>query len=392
MTGQVPNGFGILDLLAHAKRAHRRPQWRIEPPLVQGRPVDVQAVAVADRPFCTLLRFARAGLARDPLVLIVAPWSGHFCVLLQDMVNALLPDHDVYITDWKDAAMVPRDQGGFGFDDLIAYLIDFVRLLGPDTHVVGVSQSGVPIVAAASLMASAGGPVRPRSMTLMGGLIDTRINPTGMNRMARALFANPYRAAWSERALIRRAAAGWPGAGRLVHPASLQFAGLALYLLRRLRPDAPTPLQAFQKALVADGADASDRRSIYDIFLTLMDVPAELYLQTIETLFRDNALAGGAMMWRGLRVDPAAIAETALMTVEAERDDISGNGQTHAAHRLCPNIPADLREHHFEPRIGHLGMFHGRCWRNNILPRFRRFVRRRRDSPAGTHWCRNKCC
>jgi poly(3-hydroxybutyrate) depolymerase len=374
----IPDGLGsgVLDLLAHANRLHRKPEWRIEPPLVRGRAVEVTPVAAVERPFGTMLRFRRDGMSGDPPVLAVAPWSGHFSPLLQDLVNALLPDHDVYITDWKDAATVPADQGAFGLDRLIEDLLAFLRHLGPGTHVIGVSQSAVPVLAAAALLAAAGDAARPASLTLMGGFVDTRINPTGMNRMARRLFANPLVAAWSERALIRRVAPGWPGAGRRVYPAALQFAGLALYLLRRLRPRTPTPLHVFQDSLVGDGADASAQRPFYDTFLSAMDVPAELYLETMRTLFCENAAARGTMTWRGLPIDLAAITGTALMTVEAGRDDISGNGQTEAAHRLCPNIPPDSRAHHFEPGIGHLGMFHGRAWREHILPSFRRFIRR----------------
>ncbi|MGB8275278.1 MAG: polyhydroxyalkanoate depolymerase [Alphaproteobacteria bacterium] len=377
MTKERTRGFGaeVRDLLAHANRSHHKPPWRIEPPLVRGEPVEVTPVAIAERPFCTLLRFVRAGAGGDPAVLVVAPWSGHFAVLLQDLVNALLPDHDVFLTDWKDAAAVPLDRGRFGLDELIAYVIEFLRTVGPETHVIAMSQSGVPVVAAASLMAAAGEGACPRSMTLMGGFIDTRIHPTGMNRMAKSLFANPWVAGWSERALIRPVGADFPGAGRRVHPASLQFAGLALYLTRRLRPRTPTPLDVFQQSLIGDGAKASTRRAFFDTFLTLMDLPAELYLETIRALFCDHLLARGEMTWRGVAVDPAAITRTALMTVEAERDDISGNGQTEAAHGLCPNIPDGLRERHFEPRIGHLGMFHGRCWRSHVLPRFHRFIR-----------------
>jgi poly(3-hydroxybutyrate) depolymerase len=264
-------------------------------------------------------------------------------------------------------------QGGFDLDDMIGYILDFVGLLGSGVHLVGMSQSGVPLLAATALMAAGDNPAPPRSVTIMGGLINTRINPTPMNRMARSLLANPGLACRLQRRVIRPVPAGMPGAGRLVYPGALQRTALKIYLLRRITARSPAPLQVFQDVLIGDGAPP--RARLYRNFLTPMNLPAELYLQTVRTLFQDDALAAGRMRWRGVPVDPGAIRDTGLMTVEAERDDISGRGQTRVAHDLCPQISPGRRLHHEEPDVGHLGMFCGRRWRASILPRLRRFIR-----------------
>lgn len=360
----------VWDLFAHVQRAHRKPAFALEPPVIDGKPVEVSEVAIEHKPFCTLVHMAREVERRDPRILLVAPLSGHFGTLLRDTVQALLPDHDVYLTDWVDGAFVPLDQGGFGLDDMIAYVIAFLRRLGPEVHVVGLCQSGVPVLAAVSLMAAEEDPARPLSMTLMGGLIDTRINPSRMNAMARE---RPI--GWFERTLVTAVPPPYPGAGRRVYSAYFQLGGLVAYLARRVGPGAETYLAAFQRALVGDGAAPEAHRSLYDEFLTLMDLPAELYLETVRSVLHTNALARGIMTWRGRMVDPAAIRDTALMTVEGERDDISPLGQTRAAQELCVNVPARRRLHHEEPRVGHLGLFHGRRWRANVLPRLRGFVR-----------------
>jgi poly(3-hydroxybutyrate) depolymerase len=358
------------DLIAHLRRAHRRPAFGLGAVPIDGREIAVREDAVLRKPFCTLLNFAREARRDDPRVLLVTPLSGQYATLLRDTVDALVPDHDVYVTDWIDAAAVPLAEGRFGLDEMIAYLIAFLRRLGPDVHVLGVCQSGVPVLAAVSAMAAADDPARPRSTTLMGGLIDTRVSPTRMNVMARS--RPPF---WFERTLITRVPPGYAGMGRRVYSAYFQLGGLITYLARRRGRDAETFLAAFQNALVGDGAPPEQQRRLYDEFLTLMDLPAELYLQTIRTVLQTHALARGCMIWRGRRVDPAAVRDGALMTVEGARDDISAPGQTRAAHDLCANVPARRRLHHEEPEVGHLGLFHGRRWRANILPLFRDFIR-----------------
>jgi poly(3-hydroxybutyrate) depolymerase len=329
---------------------------------------------VIARPFCTLRAIARKH-SRRPAVLIVTPFSGQRVAIFSDLIEALAPDHEVYVTDWVDAALVSRMQGGFDLDDMIGYILDFVRLLGSGVHLIGMSQSGVPLLAATALMAATHDPAPPRSVTLMGGLIDTRINPTPVNRMARSLLANPLLASRIQQRLIRPVPVGKPGAGRLAYPGAVQRTALMTYLVRRISPRSPTALHVFQDGLVGDGEPPIARGQLYRDFLSPMSLPAELYLQTIHALFRDDPLPRGCMRWRGLPVDLLAIRDTALMTVEAGRDDVSGPCQTRVAHDLCPRIPHGRRLHHDEPDVGHLGMFYGRRWRGSVLPRLRRFIR-----------------
>lgn len=336
--------------------------------------MSVSETAVVARPFCTLRAIAR-GRPGGPAVLIVTPFSGQRTAIFGDLIDALTADHELYVTDWTDAASVSLTQGGFDLDDMVDYILDFARLLGSGVHLIGMSQSGVPLLAATALMAAARDPAPPRSLTLMGALIDTRINPTLMNRMARSLLANPRLASRIQRRLIQSVPAGMPGVGRLVYPGAVQRSALMTYLVRRIGPHSPSALHVFQEVLIGDGEPPTTRRQLYRDFLSPMSLPAELYLQTVRLLFRDDALANRRMRWRGVLVDPAAIRDTALMTVEAERDDISGHGQTRVAHELCSRIPYGRRLHHEEPDVGHLGMFYGRRWRASVLPRLRRFIR-----------------
>lgn len=334
-------------------------------------------------PFCTLRGLAADDAQGAPRVLVVAPFSGPPPAIFSDMVRGLLPEHAVHLTDWHDPADVPVTAGRFGLEEMIGYVVELARLLGPGCHLLGVSQSGPVVLAAAALMAAAGEPARPASMTIMGGLLDTRLAPTRMNRMAQALFSAPWLARPAARALIRQVPPGRPGAGRLVYPGSLQRAGLLSYLLRRVTPQAPSIRHAFQKALLGEGGDPQERQRLLTTFLATMNVPAELYLDTMRALFRDHLLATGRMTWRGRRVDPAAIRDIALMTVEAGRDDISGRGQTHVAHALCPRLPDALRSRLDVPEIGHLGLFHGEAWRRVVLPRLRDFIRRAESARHG---------
>jgi poly(3-hydroxybutyrate) depolymerase len=369
--GPIPGGFAWENayLAAHAALAHVKPAFGIVEAVCDGGAVPVREAAVARKPYCRLVRFAREGAGADPKVLLVAPMSGHHASLLRDTIAALVSDHDVFVTDWIDAAAVPRRYGELDLAGMIGYVIAFLRRLGP-AHAVGVCQSGSPALAAASLMAAMEDPARPRSLTLMGGLIDTRVNPTPMNLMA---LETPLRV--FERLLISTVPVWAPGAGRRVHGAYMQLAGLATYLAKRISRGGGSYLATFEAALVNDGAAPGSHLALYDEFLTLMDLPASLYLETIDAVLKTHALPRGLMSWRGKAVEPASIRDIALMTVEGGGDDISGRGQTRAAHELCPALPDRLRQHHDEPEIGHLGLFHGRRWRENILPRLRAFIR-----------------
>jgi poly(3-hydroxybutyrate) depolymerase len=369
--GAIPGALALESayLAAHAALAHVKPAFGIVETARDGGTVPVREAVVAKQPFCRLLRFAREGADDDPKVVLVAPMSGHHASLLRDTIAALVPDHDVFVTDWIDAAAVPRRHGEFDLADMIGYVVGFLRRLGP-SHLVGVCQSGTPALAAVALMAAMEDPARPRSLTLMGGLIDTRIDPTPMNLMAREAPLAVF-----ERALVSTVPPWAPGAGRRVHGAYAQLAGLAAYLTKRISRGDGSYLATFEATLVNDGAAPGTHLALYDEFLTLMDLPANLYLETIAAVLQTHALPRGLMIWRGRRVDPALIRDVALMTVEGGGDDISGAGQTRVAHDLCPGIPGEMRRHHDEPEIGHLGLFHGRRWRENILPRLRGFIR-----------------
>jgi poly(3-hydroxybutyrate) depolymerase len=342
-----------------------------------GRPGQpVHALAPIDRPFCALRAFhADATPPGAPRVLIVAPFSGPPPAIFLELIRALLAEHMVHLTDWRDPAEVPLAAGRFGLEEMIGEVMELARLLGPRAHLLGISQSGPVVLAAAALMAADADPARPASITLLGGLLDTRLNPTPMNRMAQALFGDRWLSRRAERTLIRRVAAGRPGAGRLVYPAAVQHAGLLVYLLRRISPEAPTVGASFAQALLGHAADRSDRR-LLKAFLATMDVPAELYLDTMRALFGDHLLATGRLTWRGRKVEPAAIRDIALLTVEAGRDDISGRGQTHVAHALCPHLPEALRSRCDVPGAGHLGMIHGPLFRRVVLPRLREHIAR----------------
>ena len=343
----------------------RKPVFGFSATTVRDPPVAVREVAVLRRPFCTLLHFERDTPREDPQILLVAPLSGHSPVLLRDMVAALLPEHDVYITDWADAREVPVADGAFGLEDNIGYVLEFVRRLGPDVHLVGLCQSSVPALAATSLLAAAAETTQPRSLTLIAGSIDPRICPT---RCERVLAETPL--AWFERTAIVPVPAGYPGARRPVHPRGLRLASLMNYLARHMRARD----ELFRKLVSDDGEDVA-RYPFAMLYLAVMDLPAEFFLETVKTVFQDRSLPEGRMMWHGRRIEPAAIARTALMTVEGEDDDVSAPGQTKAAHALCRNIPCGRRRHHVQLGAGHFGTFHGQPWRSRVFPLVRDFVR-----------------
>lgn len=366
---------GLLDLFNHLRRSHSKPAFDIARTAIAKRAVEVRERTVFETPFCRLVRFARDMRRNDPAILLVAPLSGQFASLLRDTVEALLPDHEVFISDWWDARFVPASAGEFRLDDMVETIMAMIRAVDRDVHVVGLSQSAVPVLMAAALMAQAGDPVRPRTIILMGGLINTGIGETPMNRMA-SMFQRDGMSPWFETSLVSPVPPGFPGTGRLVHPAALQFAGLAGFLIRRLERRMPTPLDVFCHHLVGGTLPPMALRPFYDEFLTLMDVPAEVFLDTMRVLFRERASATGALRWRGQPVAPESMRDIGLMTIEAAGDQISGPGQTFAAQGLCRNIPPAHRLHHVEPGIGHLGLFHGHQWRTGIRRRIARFVRR----------------
>jgi poly(3-hydroxybutyrate) depolymerase len=356
------------DLMQRLTRRYEKPAFGLHRTVVRGGEVAVSEHAVLCKPFCKLLHFERAVRRNDPKVLVVAPLSGHFATLLRDTVRTLLPDHEVYLTDWADAKMVPLADGHFHLDDYVDYIREFIRFLGPDVHVMSVCQPTVPVLAAVSLMAAADDPVRPRTMVMMGGPIDARRSPTAVNSLA---TSKPL--VWFERALIQRVPAKYPGFMRRVYPGFLQWLGFVAMNPSR---HADAHWDYFHHLIEGDGESAEAHRRFYDEYNAILDLPAEFYLDTIRVVFKDFDLPRGRWQVHGEPVEPSAISRTALLTIEGELDDISGNGQTEAAHALCTGIPARRREHYLVPNVGHYGIFSGRKWRESIAPRVAAFIRR----------------
>ncbi|AWK87749.1 polyhydroxyalkanoate depolymerase [Azospirillum thermophilum] len=357
------------ELVERTTRRFAKPDFGLKETTVQGQTVAITERIVAETPFCHLLHFAKPeGTPAQPRVLLVAPMSGHHATLLRGTVEALLADHDVFITDWIDARLVPLAKGPFDLDDYIDTVADLIRFLGPQTHVIAVCQPAVPVLAAVSLMAAADDPVQPRSMTLMGGPIDPMANPTVPVKLA---AERPLK--WFERSVITTVPVYYPGAFRRVYPGFIQLSGfMSMHLDRHIGEH----LGLFRHLVRGDGDSAEQHRRFYDEYLSVMDLSAEFYLQTIETVFQKHALANGTMQSRGRRIEPSAIRRTALMTVEGELDDISAPGQTIAAHRLCSSLPEEMRGRHFQKGVGHYGIFNGRKWREAIMPQLREFIRK----------------
>lgn len=355
------------ELLERTTRRYDKPAFGLATTTVNGETVPVTERIPYAKPFANLLHFDKPGAADQPTVLVVAPMSGHHATLLRGTVQALLPDHNVHITDWIDARRVATSAGTFGLDDYIDYVIDFIHHLGPNTHVIAVCQPAVPVLAAVSLMAAAGDPVQPRSMTLMGGPIDPMANPTVPVKLA---TSRPL--SWFERTVITTVPAWYPGAFRRVYPGFVQLSG---FMSMNLDRHIGEHVGLFRHLVRGDGESAESHRRFYDEYLSVMDLPADFYLETISTVFQRHALANGTMTSRGKPVEPAAITRTALMTVEGQLDDISAPGQTLAAHRLCSNLPEPMHTRHFQEGVGHYGIFNGKRWREHILPKVRAFIR-----------------
>ncbi|KRA21287.1 MULTISPECIES: polyhydroxyalkanoate depolymerase [unclassified Lysobacter] len=362
------------ELLYRIGKDYEKPEFGIHSLQIDGDTYPVIEREMKRKPFCRLLRFKRyaddadniAELKDDPPVLVVAPLSGHHSTLLRDTVKTLLRDHKVYITDWIDARMVPASEGAFTLDDYVAYIQEFIRLIGAEKlHVISVCQPTVPVLAAVSLMA-ARGETTPRSLVMMGGPIDTRESPTQVNDLAvhKPLW-------WFEGNLIHHVPANYPGSGRRVYPGFLQHSGfVAMNPERHFQ----SHWDFYQDLLKGDLEDAASHRRFYDEYNAVLDMPAEYYLDTIRVVFQEHLLPRGLWDVAGERVNPAAIGKTALLTIEGELDDISGQGQTRAAHRLCTGI-AEADHQHIEVKgAGHYGIFSGRRWREQVYPQVRDFI------------------
>ena len=368
------------ELFERSTRRYGKPEWRIASTLVGGERVPINITTVWERPFCRLLHFERVFThppkRPQPKLLIVAPMSGHYATLLRGTVEAFLPNHDVYITDWTDGRMVPMSEGRFDLDDYIDYVISILHLLGGDTHVVAVCQPSVPVLAAVAVMEADDDPYAPTSMILMGGPIDTRINPTAVNDLAERRGID-----WFATHVITKVPFPNPGFMRDVYPGFLQLNGFVSMNLDR---HIEAHKQLFLNLVKGDGDSAHKHKEFYDEYLAVMDLSAEFYLQTVDTVFVQHALPEGKMTHRGRPVDPSCIRRTALLTIEGEFDDISGVGQTEAAHRLCVNIPAERHAHWLQHGVGHYGVFNGSRFRAEIAPRISDFILSMRDSHSAS--------
>ena len=354
------------ELIKHTAITHRRLPFRIDTSRYGNQTVAVQEEVITATPFATLLRFAKEGARGQPKVLVAAPMSGHFATLLRGTVRVLLPDNDVYITDWHNGRDVPVAAGPFDFDDYIAHLMQFMELLGPGTHVVAVCQPTVPVLAAVALMAESGSKAQPRTMTLMAGPIDTRISPTKVNELA-----NTKPISWFEKQLIAAVPAGLPGARRKVYPGFVQLmAFVSMNIDRHAKAHAE-----YQTNIVEGNHEkVAAHRAFYDEYMAVMDLPAEFYLQTVQRVFQEHHMPLGRMQWRGRRVNPALIRRTALFAVEGELDDICAIGQTMAALDLCVGLRPSMKRYHLQTGVGHYGVFNGRRWAEEIYPRIRTMI------------------
>jgi len=361
------------ELFERATRKFGRPEFNLPFTTIDGKEVEVIEQDVIEKPFCRLLHFKRGTKRTDPKVLVVAPISGHYATLLRGTVEALLPHHDVYITDWEDARQVPLSAGRFNLDDYVAYLLEFIRYLGPDVHLIAVCQPAVPVFVATCLMNAWKDPKTPASITLMGGPIDPRISKTAVTELAEN---RPI--TWFEQNVCADVPFYYPGAHRKVYPGFVQLSG---FMSMNLDRHVGSHLKFYQHLIQSDGDGADSHRKFYNEYLAVMDLPAEFYLQTVEIVFQKHLLPKRQMKWKdpatGILhdVDPHDITKTAVLTIEGELDDISADGQTLAAHALTPNLPDHKHAHHLQMNVGHYGIFNGRKWREQIMPRVRNFIR-----------------
>lgn len=361
------------ELLGRVGLTHERPAFGIDAIKVGRRTVAIHEEATDVTPFGTLLHFVKEADAKEagakdtdsseialPKVLVVAPLSGHFATLLRGTVRTLLPEQDVWITDWHNARDVNMEHGDFDFDGYIEHLIRWIEILGPDTHVIAVCQPCVAALVATAVMAEAGNPAQPRTLTLMAGPIDTRVNPTAVNELAES---KPI--SWFERNVISTVPLRYTGARRRVYPGFLQ---LTSFVSMNLDRHLSAHRELYRDLVDGDEASAEATKTFYDEYFAVLDLTAEFYLETVEYVFQEHRLARGVLEFQGRHVDPSAIRRTALLTVEGERDDICSPGQTFPAHDLCRNIKPMRKRHHLQPGVGHYGVFNGRRWDMQIYP------------------------
>ncbi|MEZ8082122.1 polyhydroxyalkanoate depolymerase [Enterovibrio norvegicus] len=358
-----------MELIERLTDCYDEPAWELDFTEIDGDNVAIQYNVIANKPFCNLLHFRRSkAQPNQPRVLFVAPLSGHFATLLRGTIREFLPDHDVYVTDWRNARDVPVSEGEFHFDDYVDYLIEFLEMLGPDTHTVAVCQPCIPLMVATSLMSAKNNPATPATMTLMGGPIDTRINPTEVND-----YASGKDADWFESNVICTVPDNFEGAGQLVYPGFVQLSG---FMSMNLDSHVQKHFKFFDDLIKGDGDNAEAHRKFYNEYLAVMDLPAHYYLDTIRKVFLEQDLANNTMTYRGTAVDMADITRTAIFTVEGEVDDITGRGQTAAALDLCHKLPTSKKAHLEQEGVGHYGIFNGRRYREFIAPAIKAFVKK----------------
>ena len=369
------NSAASFDLVESLTRRYHKPKWDLDHIIINDVNVPVSIERVVEKDFGALLKFVRdpkqlkkAGKTKpEPRVLIVAPMSGHFATLLRGTVLAMLPDHDVYITDWADARTVPLSAGRFDLNDFVDYLIAFMRHVGPGAHTMAVCQPGPALLAAVAVMSANNDPALPATMTFMGSPIDARQSPTETNKLAEKRDFN-----WFRKNMIMTVPAPYAGVMRQVYPGFVQ---LYSFMSMNQERHVAAHQDYFGHLVEGDGDSAAKHRKFYDEYLAVCDMTSEFYLQTIQDVFQDYKLATGKMMHHEQLVDPGLIKKTALMTVEGELDDISGIGQTQAAHDLCSGLPAKMKIDHVQPKVGHYGVFNGGRWRNEIQPKVAKFIR-----------------
>jgi polyhydroxyalkanoate depolymerase len=370
MLGQGPmarRGFALAEILLSARFTHDRPSYDITQVQSGNAIASVREEVITDLPFGNLLHFAKDDVgAPQPKMLVIAPLSGHFATLLRDTVHTLLRDHDVYITDWKNARDVPLSVGRFGFEDYVDYVIHFIQDLGPRTNILAVCQPCVPALAAVALMAEDNDPSQPRTMTLMGGPVDTRVSPTVVNGLATSKSLD-----WFEKNLISHVPLRHMGGGRRVYPGFLQ---LIAFMSMNMERHGAQYRKLYQHLADGEPVEAAKIKDFYDEYFAVLDMPAEYYLETVDIVFQRAALAAGELTHRGRPVRPEAIHRTALLTVEGERDDICAVGQTSAAHLLCSSLRPHLKRHHLQPGVGHYGIFAGSKWEKQVYPQVRNMV------------------
>jgi len=355
-----------LEMIERFTNDYEKPEFDLPFTEVGGKKTKITEEISHSLPYCDLLHFKREGTHSHPKILLIAPMSGHYATLLRGTVEHFIPDHEVYITDWKNAREVPLEQGGFTFNDYVRYLIEFLDHMGPNTHVMAVCQPSVPAIVATSVMAERNNPNSPKTLTVMGGPIDTRLSPTDVNN-----FAAGKDLKWFEDKVIMTVPKGFPGAGQRVYPGFIQLTGFV-----SMNPDshAKKYYKFFTDLVKGDGDSAEAHRTFYNEYLAVMDLPAEFYLETIRKVFIDHRLATGEIQFEKKKVNPKAVTKTALLTIEGENDDITGKGQTKAAHDILSNIPKNKKQHYEQPEVGHYGIFNGRRFRESVGPKIKAFI------------------